>query len=270
MAHNPTARIAGPDDPRPSGSGHGPSPLRAGLVVASVGPRTPRLTGADWIRIDGGQPLVEAEQLRERHAPCPALFDVPGPDSARYRNLLTTTESLVFAATSGFGWVNLRDLEDPADLERARTFLDDQTRLSCTVAAPWTLQRSLDSICRLGDALLLDLTALARQLPPSYCGILCHAVIKRAREHDLPVLLIPSTTARGAAAELGRIGQLLAAGAHGLVLTSETTHNPRAQEAVDLARALVDGSSPSAVDERAQRSARLGPDDDASGWITLG
>jgi hypothetical protein len=216
------------------------------LVVASVGTRTPRLAGADWIRIDGGQPLVDAEQLRERHAPCPALFDVPGPDSARYRNLLTTTESLVFAATSG------------------------QTRLSCTVAAPWTLQRSLDSICRLGDAILLDLPALARQLPPSYCGILSHAVIKRAREHDLPVLLIPSTTARGAAAELGRIGQLLAAGAHGLVLTSETTHNPRAQEAVDLARALVDGSSPSPADERARRSARVGPDDDASGWITLG
>lgn len=229
--------------------------------------RTPLLNGADWLRVDGGQPLVDAEALRERHAPRPVMYDIPGANNARYRNLLTTTESLVFAASTGFPWVNLRDLEDPGDLERAREFVGDTTRLSCTVSEPRVLQRSIDDLCELGDALLLDLGAMGQKLPPSYCETLTHAVVKRAREHGTAVLILPAarTVSGQAAAELGRVGALLAAGAHGLVLVTETQHNARAQEAVDLARELVNRSV--VKPPRGRHSARV-LDDDSSGWAS--
>jgi hypothetical protein len=227
--------------------------------------RTPLLNGTDWLRVDGGQPLVDAGTLRERHAPRPVIYDIPGANNARYRNLLTTTESLVFAASTGFPWINLRDLEDPGDLERARSFLDESTRLSCTVSEPRVLQRSIDDLCELGDALLLDLGAIGQKLPPTYCETLTHAVVQRGREHGTPILILPvaRTVSGHAAAELGRVGQLLAAGAHGLVLTTETQHNARAQEAVDLARELVKRSVMTPA--RRRHSARV-LDDDSSSW----
>jgi hypothetical protein len=193
------------------------------------------------------------------------MYDIPGAHNPRYRNLLTTTESLVFAASTGFPWVNLRDLEDANDLERARTFVEETTWLSCTVSEPRVLQRSIDDLCELGDALLLDLHALAQQLPPTYCETLCLAVVKRAREHGTPVLVLPTarTTGGHAAAELGQVSRLLSAGAHGMVLTTETEHNPRAQDAVDLAREIVERSS--LPEPRSSHSARV-VDDDSSGW----
>lgn len=247
-------------------------PLDPELVVATVGLRSPLMLGPDWIRIDGGQSLLDVSRLIDRHAPLPALFDIPGASSPRYRNLLTTTESLVFAATAEFSWVNLRDLEDPGDLQRARDFVGDATRLSCTVSDPRVLQRHLDDLCTLGDALLLDLRALRQNLPPSYLDALLHAVLKRAGEHSTPVLLVaamspdPVTAERAASARLGELGQLLAAGARGLVLTRETELSPRAQEAIDLARSLMDHVRRSG---RSNGSARLGgrPADDSSGWL---
>ena len=268
MPRFPAASIAGPGRDLPLPDERPTRVLRSGMLVATVGMRTPRLNGVDWLRVDGGQPLVASEKLRDRHGPRPVLYDIPGARNARYRNLLTTTESLVFAASTGFPWVNLRDLEDPGDLERARTFIDDNTRLSCTISEPRVLQRSIDDLCELGDALLLDLRAMGQKLPPTYSETLTHAVVKRAREHGTPVLLLPAARTVGgqAAAELGQVGQLLAAGAHGLVLTTETEHNTRAQEAVDLARELVARSA--LADPRGRHSARL-LDDDSSGWTSL-
>jgi hypothetical protein len=267
MARFPAASIAGPARDLPLPELRGTRLLRRGVVVATVGLRTPRLNGVDWLRVDGGQPLITAETLRDRHGPRPVLYDIPGARNPRYRNLLTTTESLVFAASTGFPWVNLRDLEDPGDLERARSFVEESTRLSCTVSEPRVLQRSIDDLCELGDALLLDLHAIGKKLPPTYFEILTHAVVKRAREHGTPVLVLPASRTMGghAAAELGRVGQLLAAGAHGLVLTSETEHNAKAQDAVDLARDLVLQSM--LADTRGRHSARL-VDDDSTGWTT--
>ena len=136
MPRHPSASIAGPNRDLPLPEPRFPRALRRGIVVATAGLRTPLLNGADWLRVDGGQPLVDAETLRDRHAPRPVMYDIPGARNPRYRNLLTTTESLVFAASTGFPWVNLRDLEDPGDLERARDFVGDTTRLSCTISEP--------------------------------------------------------------------------------------------------------------------------------------
>jgi hypothetical protein len=246
--------------------------LGCDLVVATVGPRSPLLIGPDWIRVDGGHSLIDVSRLVERHAPLPALFDIPGASSPRYRNLLTTTEALVFAATTGFGWVNLRDLEDPDELDRAREFLGEHTRLSCTVAEPRILQRHLDEICELGDALLLDIRALSDRLPPSYLDALLHAVLKRARERATPTLLVagfdprPGTGPRLPSARLGSVGRLLAAGAHGLVLTRETELNPRAQDVIDLARELIGHVRSTATPRSRARAGRIAPDD-SSGWM---
>lgn len=270
MPRNPAARIArGHADlpalpPRP--------PIAADIVVATVGIRSPRLLGPDWIRIDGGRSLLDVPGVVARHAPVPAVFDIPGPDSPRYRNLLTTTEALVFAATAEFPWVNLRDLDDPAELERARDFVGESTRLSCTVSEPRVLQRHLDELCEIGDGLLLDLRALGQKLPPSYLDVLLHAVLERTREHSTPTLLVadlasaPVGAVRGASARLGEIGRLIAAGARGLVLTRETELNPRPQEAIDLARDLLDHVRRSTGPVC---SARLAPDrdGDSGGWL---
>lgn len=268
MPRQPSASIAGPNRDLPLPEPRSPRALRRGLVVATAGLRTPLLNSADWLRVDGGHPLVEAELLRKRHSPRPVIYDIPGANNARYRNLLTTTESLVFAASTGFPWVNLRDLEDPNDLERALDFVDESTRLSCTVSEPRVLQRYVDDLCELGDALLLDLGALGQKLPPTYCETLTQAVVKRGREHGTPVLILPMarTVSTGAAAERGLVGQLLASGAHGLVLTTETQHNARAQEAVDLARELVTRSI--LTQGPGRHSARI-LDDDSSGWTNL-
>lgn len=272
MPRTPAARLAlGPSD-HPALPTPAHAPFDEDVVVATVGSRSPLLLGPDWIRIDGGQSLVDVVDLVRRFAPLPAVFDIPGAHSPRYRNLLTTTELLVFAASAEFGWVNLRDLVDPAELDRARQFVGPQTRLTCTVGDPRVLQRHLDELCESGDGLLLDLRALGQNLPPSYRDVLLDAVLKRTREHGTPVLLVggaagatpPGT--RGASARLGELGRLLAAGARGLVLTRETEFSPRPQDAVDLARDLIDQvRALTAV--RPSARLRRGASDDSGGWI---
>ena len=270
MPRLPAARIIDRDSGPPALEPLLHPPLDVDLVVATVGARSPRLLGPDWIRIDGGQSVIGVSELVDRHAPLPAMFDIPGAESPRYRNLLTTTESLVLAASAEFPWVNLRDLRDASQLEHARDFVGDQTRLSCTVGEPRVLQRDLDAVAELGDALLLDLRALRQKLPPSYLDSLLLAVLNRTRELQCPVLLVPeigpAERAPGSAARLGALGRLLAAGARGLVLTRETEVNPRAQDAIDLARDLmahVRHSTPNGP------AARLGdrPSEDSSGWL---
>lgn len=270
-----TARLAHPD--RDLDAPQEPSLPRLGddLVIATVSPRSGILVGADWIRIDGILPPVEAAALRTRHEPCNALIDIPGAHSPRSRSTLTTTESLVFAASAEFGWINLGDVEDPVELERARFFVGDRTRLSCTVGDPRVLQRHLDDLCTLGDALILDLRELGQKLPPTYLEVLLHAVLVRTTEHETPTLLIPglapqeARNPRGAAAALGPVGNLLGAGARGLVLTRETEFNPEAQSAVDLARELIEQSRAASGHRRARNTARVIEEglEDPSGWF---
>ncbi len=275
MARIHTARIAAPGRDLPAEPARGPTPLTRDLVIATVSTRSPALVGADWIRIDGSQSPLASTALRRKHAPSPALFDIPGARTRRHRNLLTTTESLVFAASEDFAWVNLRDLQHPVELERARSFVGDDTRLSCTVSDPGVLQRYFDEICRTGDCVLLDLRDLGQKLPPSYLDTLMRAVLKRAVEYSTPALLISgqlqteARQPRAAAAELGQLGTLLSAGYQGLVLIRETEFSAEPQEAVDLARSLVKYAAESAGFAHARRSARIFDDGavDSSGWL---
>ena len=91
-----TAHIAAPGQDPGEIPEQSLEPLAPDLVVATVSARSPRLSGADWVRIDGGQSPITAAAIRRNHAPVPALFDIPGAQTRRYRNLFTTTESLVF------------------------------------------------------------------------------------------------------------------------------------------------------------------------------
>jgi|GEM_PF-3423615 len=249
--------------------------LASDLVIASVTARSPLLTGADWIRIDGALPPLEAAALRRKHAPLPALLDIPGPRSRRARSPLTTTESLVVAASEDLAWVNLSDLLDPGELKRARFFVGDRTRLSCTVGEASVLQRHLDDICEAGDALILDLRALGKEVPPTYLEVLLHAVLKRTREHGTPTLLMPGLAPRqarerrSAAAATAPVAKLLAAGARGLILTGETEFSADAQAAIDLARELIWHARESTGTHRSRHSAQVVIDglDDPSGWL---
>jgi hypothetical protein len=275
MARFHTARIAAPGRDLPAAPERALPPLATNLVLATISTRSPVLIGADWVRIDGGQSPLAAAALRRKHAPSPALFDIPGARTRRYQNLLTTTESLVFAASEEFAWVNLSDLEHPAELERARNFLDDDTRLSCTISDPGVLQRSFDEVCHTSDAVLLDLRGLGQKLPPSYLDTLMRAALKRPGEFMTPALLIPgllpsqARQPRAAAAELEKLGTLLAAGYNGLVLIRETELSAEPQNAVDLARWLVTQTTESAGLAHDRRGARILDDavDDSSGWL---
>ena len=268
-----TARLATPGQDLPAEPVHVLAPLRRDLVVATISSHSPVLVGADWVRIDGSRSPLAANALRRKHAPSPALFDIPGASTRRYRNLLTTTESLVFAAGEDFAWVNLRDLQHPAELEHARCFVGSGTRLSCTVSDPRVLQRYFDEICLAGDCVLLDLRCLGQKLPPSYLDSLMRAVLKRAIEHSTPALLIsgllPTQARRSGAAELGQLGTLLSAGYQGIVLIRETEYTTEPQEAVDLARSLVSYAAESAGLAQTRGSARVldaGPHG-PSGWL---
>ena len=277
MARIHTARISTPARELPAEPVRSLAPLTRDLVIATISTRSPALVGADWVRIDGGQSPLAATGLRRKHAPLPALFDIPGARTRRYQNLLTTTESLVFAASEDFNWVNLSDLQHPMELERARSFVGDGTRLSCTVSDPGVLQRYIDEICHTSDCLLLDLRNLGQKLPPSYLDSLMRAVLKRAVEYSTPALLVSGLSpaqarkprTNTAAAELGQLGTLLSAGYQGLVLIRETEFSAEPQVAVDLARSLVAYAAESAGLAHARRSARIFDDgtDDSSGWI---
>lgn len=270
-----TARLANQDQdlvaPRP----YSLPELPADVVVATVSARSAALTGADWVRIDGSLPPLEAAALRTQHAPVAAMLDLPGPGSPRARSPLTTTESLVFAASEDFAWVNLRDLEGPAELERARFILGGTTRLSCTVGSARVLQRDIDTLCSLGDALILDLRALESSMASPGLELLLHAVVQRAHEQGTPVLLIPGLApaqtreSRTAAASLGSVVPLLGAGARGLVLTRETEWNAEAQSAIDLARDLINRAREAAGRPKDRASARLVSEalEDPSGWV---
>jgi hypothetical protein len=275
MARTPTARIATPAREHPAEPVTVLAPLSRKLVIATISARSPVLVGADWVRIDGGQSPLAATGLRRKHAASPALFDIPGAQTRRYQNLLTTTESLVFAASEDFAWVNLSDLHHPMELERARSFVGDDTRLSCTVSEPRVLQRYFDEICDASDCVLMDVRGLGQKLPPSYLDTLMGAALKRAVEYSTPALLVSgllptqARQPRAAAAELGQLGTLLSAGYQGLVLIRETEFSAEPQEAVDLARSLVAYAAEAAGLARARRSARIFDDgtDDSSGWL---
>ena len=112
-----------------------------------------------------------------------------------------------------------------------RTWRGEVYRMRFAVSAPGRATRFVVGTPK--RRATLDLGAIGQKLPPSYCETLTHAVVQRARDHGTPVLILPvgRTVSGSAAAELGRVGQLLAAGAHGLVLTTETQHSAGAQEA---------------------------------------
>ena len=84
-----------------------PQPSRP-WVIASVDGNTPALRDLDLVRLDSvSAPLHELTRLRDGYD-CPALFDLPGPETPRSKSLLTATELLIFAAAARFEWVGLR------------------------------------------------------------------------------------------------------------------------------------------------------------------
>ena len=219
---------------------------RGVLVVATLGPGTGELSGADWIRIDGAQGTLEAlaDHPSRRHTP--TLFDVPGPRTRRSATLLTTTEFLVFAAAEGFEWVNLRGVTHPDEVEQARDFLPPSTRLSVTVGSPYVLQRSLVDLCEVADAVLLARHELRRALGPGRGDETVRGAVRTALRHGAPPLLtsglLPSLVRSGRPrpSDLHRLESLVEEGLRGLVLTRETTEGPDPQGSVDLTRLVAD------------------------------
>jgi hypothetical protein len=251
--------------PSMAGTQVGPArPGRAVLVVATVGPQTPTIENADWIRIDGACGTLEAlSDHRRRHA-SPVLFDVPGPRTRRSGTLLTTSEFLVFAAAEGFEWVNLRGVTRGEDVERARDFLPPSTRLSVTVSSPSVLLRGLTSLCDHADAVLFARAELRRALGPYTAEDALRAAIHTAILHAAPPLIsagiLPSMVRQRQPepAEVAQLTDLVEAGVRGLVLTRETTHGPDPQGAVDVARLVAEHARQNATSTRdARPSARL-------------
>jgi pyruvate kinase len=237
------------------------------LVIASVDASTPVLHGMDWIRIDAARDgLHRSGSVRDRYEE-PAMLDVPGPATRREGSSLTTSEFLVYAAAEEYEWVNLRGVQSVHEIERAREFLPESTRLTVTASTPNALQRSIDELCEEGDAVVLGCHELERVLGRHRVRDALRVAVLGAATKGKPcfaasgLLRSMLRSSRPGPRDLDRVTTLAQDGCAGFILSAETLEGAHAQSCVDVVRLVAEhapGSTPSPRTGTRRPAARVG------------
>lgn len=229
-----------------------------------MGPQNEALHGIDFARVDGARwSAHELERIRRQQG-APLLLDLPGRHTPRHHGTLTRSEFLVYAASESWEWVNLRDLEHPEELQRAREGLPEKVRLSATISSPEVLHRGLVELISPLDVLFVDERALASRLDPRRWRDTLQATFLECAREGVPCLLLsellPSMIRPEEAhlEELGRLVQLLDDGCSGFVLDTETCNHPRAQSATNILRLITERRRHEARAAAPRAAARVG------------
>lgn len=245
----------------PDASAHCHRPAREGLlqpwIIATAQPGAAPPRGVDLVRLDASRlGFGELPALHQaQRGPC--LLDLPGPRASRDGAPLTTTEWLVFAATEAYEWVHLRGVREAAQLEHAREFLHESTRISLHIDSVERVGPDLGLLLDQCDGAILDADALREELGARATGEFLRYCFFEGDHHGVPMFLQVGVRPDGSGPTgAASLASAMREGCDGVVLVPHGDELVPMQQWIDGLQQAFDGEQ----DHRQRRrpAARLG------------
>ena len=223
-------------------------------IIATVSPKTPRLDGADLIRLNGAfGTLKEKAQLRARFRR-PILVDIPGPRLKHRTSRISDAGLVRWAARARVDFVALSYARGADEIVAVRGALGESgVRIIAKIETAEAAGPALAEILLAADGILIDRGDLAVSIGPEALRPAVDRILRFSRAHGRPAWVATGILAslQGAPCPTPRdvadVQHLMQAGATGLVLAEETAIGRFPREAVAVLRGLAAGAGESAL-----------------------